>query len=296
MEGGVERNRNMEMKIGIITMEKVSNRPINSVGSSRIRGRWIAKYWKEAEEYQIGKKYDILIFQKAWWDWMIEEFNGIKIFDICDPDWLDARRPYFGLMSKCDAIVTNTRTMADYLKKLIKHISIVCIPDRVDLEEHQNVKKKHKGKLQNCVWFGYSHNFHFVERTLDKLNKERINLTIISDKSLVLNPMYSDIKLRNIEYSYPQVHDEIIKHDAVLVPTTDFDIRGRFKSNNKVLTAWALRMPVIREPKDIDRFMTAEAREKEADKRRKEVEEKWDVRLSVKEYKELINEIQSRKK
>ena len=35
-------------------------------GSSRIRCEWVVKHWKEAEEYQIGKNYDVIIFQKIY--------------------------------------------------------------------------------------------------------------------------------------------------------------------------------------------------------------------------------------
>lgn len=69
----------------IITMEYLENRPLNSVGSSRIRGRWLAENWDECSLYTTGKKYDFLIFQKAYWDTMLQNFNGLKIFDLCDP-------------------------------------------------------------------------------------------------------------------------------------------------------------------------------------------------------------------
>ena len=72
------------MKIGICTMEKFDNRVVNSVGSSRIRVRWLLKYWPEAEEYIIGKEYDVLIFQKVYWKPMMQSFEGIKILDICE--------------------------------------------------------------------------------------------------------------------------------------------------------------------------------------------------------------------
>ena len=70
---------------GVISMEKHENRQPNSVGSSRIRARWLWKYWNELEEFQIGKRYDFIIFQKSYWKRMLENFKGIKIFDLCDP-------------------------------------------------------------------------------------------------------------------------------------------------------------------------------------------------------------------
>jgi hypothetical protein len=54
-------------------------------------------------------------------------------------------------------------------------------------------------------------------------------------------------------------------------------------------------MPVISTPKDLDTFGNMEARMAEGIIRRKEIEEKWDVKFSVQEYKELIKMIKERK-
>lgn len=286
------------MEVGFVTMEKVANRPINTVGTSRIRARWVAKYWPEAEEWIIGKKYDVLIFQKAWWEDMIENFKGIKIMDIADPEWLDNRaHPYFGLMAKCDAVTTSTPTLANYVRQLIQHIPVVCIPDRLDLKEHQQYKKKYgKGEAKSCVWFGYSHNFHYVEKTFDKLMEKNLALTVVSNKPLTTTGDYSALKLRNVTYDYRMVHSEIMRHDIVLLPSTTEDLRGKFKSNNKDLTAMALGMPIAKEPEDLDRLMDPKAREKEGKAGRKEAIEKHDVRLSVVQYKQLISNIKNGQK
>ena len=44
----------MKKKIGVSTMERFDNRRSQSVGSSRIRARWLLHYWPEAEEYKIN--------------------------------------------------------------------------------------------------------------------------------------------------------------------------------------------------------------------------------------------------
>jgi len=69
------------MKIGILTFELYEGR--KNIGSSRIRGRWLAKYWKEAELYKSGEDYDVMIYQKAYWVEHAKLFKGVKIFDIC---------------------------------------------------------------------------------------------------------------------------------------------------------------------------------------------------------------------
>ncbi len=71
----------MTNRIGFVTFEKTSNRPRNTIGSTRIRARWVYEAWEEAEEYQIGKEYDVLIYQKVYWEDMMQNFNGIQILD-----------------------------------------------------------------------------------------------------------------------------------------------------------------------------------------------------------------------
>ena len=95
---------NRKKNVGWLTMEKMDNRTFNSVGSSRIRARWLLPYWKEAEEYVIGKKYDVIIFQKVFWSSFKENGNykGIKILDLADPDWLE-NKPVFEYIDWVDA-------------------------------------------------------------------------------------------------------------------------------------------------------------------------------------------------
>jgi len=276
-------------RIGWITMEKFENRPKDSVGSSRIRGRWVWKYWDEAEEYQIGQKYDVLIFQKAYWKTMLESFEGIKIFDLCDPDWLEPR-PVFEAISHCQAVVTSTEALAEYVRKLVKDKPVVCIPDRIDLEAYPEYKKKHEGRAKEVVWFGYAQNQTCLAKTLPFLKERDLRLTVISN--LPYNPSKSPEvgEINNIKYNHERINEELMKRDIVLLPEVP-GLRGKFKSNNKTLTAWALGLPAAKTPQDLDRFMDAEERTKEGLKRRKEVETKWDVRESVKEWKELLSKL-----
>lgn len=279
------------MKIGFCTMEKFDNRLKDTVGSSRIRGNWLIQYWPEAEEYVIGNTYDVMIFQKVYWESFLHstDYQGIKILDICDPDWLEGK-PVMEYVDFMDATVTATPALAEFIAKMRPNARVVCIPDRVDLAVHRR-KDVYLGPLKKLVWFGYSQNVHYIEQTFPDLINKGIELTIICDHPYNPPSSYKNIKLTNIPYSYPDIHREIVKHDAVLLPATRSDERGKFKSNNKTLTAWALGMPVVVVPEDLDRFSSAEERQKEGNERRKEVEEKWDVKQSVEEYKTLISRI-----
>ena len=71
----------------------------------------------------------------------------------------------------------------------------------------------------------------------------------------------------------------------------------KYKSENKTYIAWALGMPVAYDSDDLQKFMDPEARQIEAEARRKEVEEKYRTELSVEEYKKVIDAIlQNRQK
>lgn len=271
------------MKIGMITMEYFDNRKPGSVGSSRIRGDWIAKYWDECEMFKTGVEYDVLIFQKAYWKEMVESFDGKKFFDICDPDWLD-HRPVVNMINLCDGVVTSTEALAEQIRKFdINGKPVICIPDRVDLEWSKPVKQLHKGKAKSVVYFGYSSNANRVlDMAVDGLRRRGLSLTVISDSPYHSNDFF-------VKYEEDTVNEEIIRHDIVLLPQApSSNYRFQFKSNNKTIQSWALGMPVATNGEELDRFLDADERNKEVKIRLQEVKDKWDVNLSVKEWKKFI--------
>lgn len=285
-------------EVGMISMEKFGNRKRNSVGSSRIRVRWLLPHWPEAEEFVIGRDYKTLIFQKVYWDTMKEngDYKGIKILDIADPDWLEGR-PVFEYIDWMDAVATSSPALRDYIKKLRPEKRVVCIPDRVALPEHEKDRRgKHEGRAQTIVWFGYSHNIHYLQKAYDDIIHQGLTLVVISEKPYTPPSGYRNMKYMNVAYSYDTVHKEIAKCDLAVMPSTDSDLKGKFKSNNKTLTCWALGVPVVSSGLDVlERLMDPDERNKEMKKRIKEVEEKYDVKQSVRNYRDLINEIKAEK-
>lgn len=293
----------MSAQYAILTMEKFANREEGSVGSSRIRGAWVLKHWKDAEEWHVGRNYEAVIFQKAFWPQYIlgdEEagyhgFSGIKIFDECDPSWLE--QDAFRYYAACDAVTTSTEALAEYIRKLLPHKIVECVPDRVDLAEHALQKTEHAESIQHIAWFGYSHNFHYLEQTFSVLNDLHMSLDVYSDTGLAASSSYPHMKMTWHKYHYPTLHSELIKYDAVLMPAergkTDF--RGRFKSNNKSVTCWALGIPVITVPEDFKRLASRDKRIEETILNRKLVEQEYDVQLSVAQYETLIERIMSQK-
>lgn len=285
----------MDKTIGLLTMEKMDNRLFNSVGSSRIRMRWLLNYWEEAEEYMIGQKYDVMIFQKVYWGKMMDAFPGVKILDLCDPDWLE-NKPVFEFVDKVDAVTTSTQALADFVQKMRPEARVLCIPDRVLLPEATPIKIEHSETIKKLVWFGYAQNAHYLTRVYDELIRRDLELTIVSESPVEPAQGYrGKININNVLFNYATVNKEMIKYDAILLPDPIGDERGKYKSNNKTLQAWSLGMPVIKVPDDLDRLATKESRVKEGLEKRKEIEDKWDVKLSVDEYRTLINEIKAKK-
>lgn len=286
---------NIQKTVAVATMESFDNRPPNTVGSSRIRARWLLPYWEEAEEYQIGQKYQTIIYQKVYWKEMLKQFDGIQIMDLCDPDWLE-KKPVFEFIDLADAVVTSSPALRDYIQKLRPEKKVVCIPDRIYLPEHQPVKTKHEGLGKKAVWFGYSHNTHYLTKTLEQLILNGIELTVISNEPYQPPYAYKALKLKNVPYDYSTIHKELIKADWVLMPQPTEDEKGQFKSDNKTLTAWALGMPVVTLPEQLTLFVNdPKAREEESKKRLQEIKDKHDVRISVEEYRKLITELKENK-
>jgi len=280
------------MRVAFATMEKIENRPANSVGSSRIRARWLIDHWPDAEEYMVGRKYNAMIFQKCYWEEMLVNFPGIKIFDICDPDWLEPR-PVIESIEHCHLAVTSTEPLAVYLRKFTTK-PVIHIPDRINLDEHKEIKKDHKDTPLSAVWFGYGQNQHYLIKTLDFLIDRGIALTVISNKAFDLPKGFEKLKLTNINYFYETLHEELIKHDFALLPSTDkHDLKGQFKSNNKLTTCWALGLPVVQEPDDLERLWPKQARIDESAQKIQLVKDRFDVKISVKQYQVILENLQA---
>ncbi len=241
------------------------------------------KYCPEIVPFQNGHDYDAVIYQKAYYREHMDRFEGIKIFDICDPDWLDGR-PVTEVAERVDAFTVPTEALKNFLTQITDK-PVVVIPDRIDPEEHAPVKERHIGKARSVVWFGYSTNQIVLDKAVVFLQNEMLQLVVISDRN------YRDADV-NIPYNFDTLNDELIKHDMVLMPDFKTNYRHSFKSNNKTLTAWALKMPVATGPEDILKFLKEEERTKESEMRYNEVMTQYHVKQSGPQYLDLIRQIQ----
>ena len=276
--------KEIKKTVGIMLFEKVNGK--HNIGSSRIRGHWYVKYWPNAEIFQQGGKYEAVIFQKAYRADYAEAFNGIKILDMCDPDWLDDMKVK-AMLDACDAVTTSTEALRDAVQQFTDK-PVVFIPDRQDLEFH-NKQKIHKGRAKKVCWFGYSHNAVTLDMAMGFIKGTGLQLTVIHN----LRPFYKDAD-ENVEWKLETINNEILKCDFVVMPQ-DSRPRGKYKSNNKITKAWALGMPVATNPEEVKRFLDPVERRKEAEKRLKEVREKYDVRQSVSDFQALISQIKKQK-
>ena len=278
-------------KVGIITFEKYEGR--RQIGSSRIRGRWLTKYWENAEIFKMGQKYDVVIYQKAYWVEHAKAFDGIKIFDLCDPDWLHYGYRTKQMIEEVDAITTSTEALAEAIRKFTDK-PVLHIPDRMDPDYHE-VKKVHEGKAKSAVWFGYSTNFYLLQPVVNFLDKLGLDLVVVSDRDFTIPAnKVGKIELTNYRFKEDTVNDNIIKGDILVNPKSEKG-KWRFKSNNKTLSAWSLGLPVATNLEELESFIPEEARIKEAEKRLQEIEDKWHVKYSIQEYKRLIDDLKEKK-
>lgn len=275
------------MKIGFMTFEKMEGK--KDLGSSRIRARWLCNHWDEAEVFVQGQKYDAIIYQKAYWVDHARAFKGVKILDLCDPDFLHWGYRTVEMINEVDLITTSTEALAGAYRQFTDK-PVICIPDRIDLNMFP-YKKVHNGDAERVVWFGYSSNFEMLNQAIASIQKNNYTLVVVSDKNYIPPTGYDKkVKVEYVKWDEKTANDNILQGDILINPQAKTN-RWRFKSNNKTITAWALGIPVAETSEDLVKFKSEQARKEEAAKRLEEVKEKWDVKLSVSKYKELIDQI-----
>jgi len=282
------------MKIRIITFERKHGRKPGSIGSSVIRGQWLVNHWPEAKLFTEGCYSDVLIFQKVYWYEMLKIYPGIKILDLCDPDWLTGELELVKISKMVDAITCSSKGIYDYVKKIVD-CPVRYIPDRLDLDFF-DVQKEHRGKAQNVVWFGYSHNARQVlPVVLPSLSKLGLKLVVISNEDYYPGVNYG-VPIINRRFSWETIKYDLTSGDVVINPQPITNLKFKYKSENKTWIAWACGMPVANDFEQLKKFLDPDERIKEAKKKLKFVKDKCDIRTSVQEFKDLIKLCQRRRK
>lgn len=265
------------------------------IGSTRLRVHNLLKHWPEAGLYKYGENPDVLIFQKVYvtYDYKFPlHFKGLKILDICDPDWKDSPDIFIKeTLDAMDGVVTSSQAMADYLQSMTK-TPVKLIKDRFELSEFPK-PKVHSGPIKKAIWFGYSQNVFSLRFAIRSLEQREISLTILSND----DPMayrWADSKdyeklYRYVKYEHPP-YEEIQKHDVTVFPIGNrpFD---NFKSENKTIISQLCGVPVAQDANQLDKLNDPAERNK-IDYAK--LREDYDVKLSVKEYQDFINELTSK--
>lgn len=287
------------MKIGILSNEQYTNAQKNSVGSSRIRCSWVCRNWPEAEEFKIARKYDAIIFQKAYFLEYLKVYDGIKILDICDPDWMEGKQ-VVEAAELCDAVTVSSKGLFDYLR-LVLNKPVYYVPDTVDMSLHTQ-KKVHEGYARNVVWFGYHQNHSVLDQTLSALKRLGLGLTVISDAVYYpsqgitgVDKQWINTHVKNVKFDPETINDEIVAGGDIVLNNRPENGKFKFKSDNKTIIAWALGMPVAKTSDDLERFMTQAAREDEVKRCLQEVEKEWTSARTVREYTNVIEDCRKRR-
>lgn len=279
------------MKIGILTFQIKHGRRSGSIGSSVIRGEWLVNYWKEAELWHNGMKCDVLLAQKVYWKEMFEDFPGMKILDLCDPDWnVGDYRATLWLKEYeqyVDAITTSTKQLQQFVRNVIHNIPVQYIPDRMDMNQFLSYPRKHEEHAQLVVWFGYAHNNFILNQVLPFLQKNHLDLLVVSN-----NPYrpYNNFGVNITNVQWDENADLAIQSgDFTIIPKMQGSYWD-YKSNNRILRSWANGLPVAQTEEELKRFCDPQERTKEIEQRFQELQTQWHVRESVKEYQQLIDQ------
>lgn len=283
--------------IRFFTFEQLHGK--RNIGSTQIRVRNLLKYWPEASIYKYGEKPDVMIFQKVYvtqskqglYQLPATYKGGLKILDLCDPDWFQHSIWLKATVDGVDAITASSQGIVDFVCQITDK-PVRLIKDRFDVDEFP-AKKVHKEKAKDLVWFGYMHNAELLRGVVFHALKRGLRLTVIADADPQIwqvtgdesfKPYYTFIKYDD------QAYNKIQGHDICVLPKGNRP-EDRFKSENKTTIARLLGLPVAKTPEDLDKFLNPTARNTEVDKWYTQTKIEYNVKRSVEEYQQLIKEL-----
>ena len=95
---------------------------------------------------------------------------------------------------------------------------------------------------------------------------------------------------RFVKWTEDGANAEIAKHDVALVPQ-----RSQYKSSNRTTTAWALGVVPVHTGHHLELMIDIDRRRREAELGRRMVEQEYDVRISVQQWKGLLDKYLARR-
>lgn len=279
--------------IGIVpfTYFRGNNKP---VGSSFLRVDSLVRSNADFEKWQHGKKYESLIFQKAYWKEMMELFEGPMILDICDPDWINNGLDIKKIGSMVHAITCSSPKLTNLLAGYFPGKIVACVPDRLDINYYPEPRPIHVGEAKTVVWFGFIHNAHETLATLAPVIREhQLKLKIISNFPYTKEDEIAKLKPEFYQFEHATAYPIIQTGDIVLNPKSTLAF-FKYKSNNKSLISWLLGLPVAETAAELELLINADERNKQVRKMSKVVKEEYNINQSAVQYREIINIIKSK--
>lgn len=278
---------------GIIpfTYFRGNNKP---VGSSFLRVDSLIKDNADFEKWQHGKKYENLIFQKAYWKEMMELFDGPMILDICDPDWIKNGLDIRKTADLVHAITCSSEKLTQLLAGYFPDKIVACIPDRLDINYYPEPRQIHTGLAKSVVWFGFIHNAHETLNGLAPvLKKYKLDLKIISNSAYTKEDAIIELNPEFYMFDHATAYSIIKTGDIVLNPKSDLAY-FKYKSNNKSLISWLLGLPVAETAAELELLIDPNERNRQVKVMREVVKNEFNINQSAVQYREIMELIKSR--
>lgn len=297
------------MKIGFVPYYQ------DKAGANLIRIDYLRQY---LDDYIVSSDFtelincDVVIFHSRINDEELvkdlKEADVKIIFDMTDPHWdfidYDPSGKSRELLDKIMPYVDVVTVPTDELKytflqyrtdKIIK-----IIPDSINLETHNKVKKHTKKEDFKICWYGSYGNICSIDELaradLERLGLEfKITLTCLYDKGKIEIEPFKNIELVTKEWSEEGTITEILNSDIVINPR--YSNWKSYKSNNKTIKAWSLGVPCVEYDfyREIKKFTSIEARNREAKIRLEDVKE-FSSKKTAEYLKELCSELTKKPK
>jgi len=243
------------------------------------------------EKWKHGKKYDNLIFQKAYWVEMMKMFDGPMILDICDPDWIQEQLDIVEIGNMVHAITCSSMELTTLMRTYFPNKLVEYIPDRLDFSIFPLAREKHVKKAKNVVWFGFINNAHeTLEQMLPVIKEYNLNLKIIADRPYSKEDGILALDPECIYYDQRFVYEQLKEADIVLNPKSNRAF-FKYKSSNKSLIAWKLGLPVAQTNEELVRFIDPDERNREVVEKQSLLDQEYQIQKSVDQYKDIIQKI-----
>lgn len=158
------------------------------------------------------------------------------------------REFYSNALTRTDVIVVPSYTMQRNLPPHLTHLSIV-IPDAI---EYECIKPRFRViHVPRLLWFGHPSNLPYLFEFTQKVNIKSCCELIITTSTDGLNWIKENYlslslpKVHLVEWSVEALPDLARQSDLALLPTGLNDARKRGASNNRLVTSFALGLPVL---------------------------------------------------